>query len=102
MSYLFPTYARWEVQPVKAKGSRLTDQNGDEYLDFTAGIGVTNLGHVPSTVKEEVIDQLNQFWHTSNLFQSKLQEETAKLLAEAESVKTLWEFFWFAENRCKS
>ncbi|MGG1291762.1 acetylornithine transaminase [Bacillus smithii] len=83
MSYLFPTYARWEVQPVKAKGSRLTDQNGDEYLDFTAGIGVTNLGHVPSTVKEEVIDQLNQFWHTSNLFQSKLQEETAKLLAEA-------------------
>lgn len=83
MSYLFPTYARWEVQPVKAKGSRLTDQNGDEYLDFTAGIGVTNLGHVPSTVKEEVIDQLNLFWHTSNLFQSKLQEETAKLLAEA-------------------
>ncbi|MEJ9210709.1 acetylornithine transaminase [Bacillus smithii] len=83
MSYLFPTYARWEVQPVKAKGSRLTDQNGDEYLDFTAGIGVTNLGHIPSTVKEEVIDQLNLFWHTSNLFQSKLQEETAKLLAEA-------------------
>ncbi|EHL78074.1 acetylornithine transaminase [Bacillus smithii] len=83
MSYLFPTYARWEVQPVKAKGSRLTDQNGDEYLDFTAGIGVTNLGHVPSTVKEEVIDQLNLFWHTSNLFQSKLQEETAKLLVEA-------------------
>ncbi|MBE3569456.1 MAG: acetylornithine transaminase [Bacillales bacterium] len=83
MNYLFPTYARWEVQPVKAKGSWLTDQNGDEYLDFTAGIGVTNLGHVPSAVKEAVIDQLNHFWHTSNLFQSRLQEETAKLLAEA-------------------
>jgi acetylornithine aminotransferase len=83
MSYLFPTYARWEVQPVKAKGSWLTDQNGDVYLDFTAGIGVTNLGHVPSKVKEAVIDQLNHFWHTSNLFQSSLQEETAKLLAEA-------------------
>lgn len=25
-----------------------------------------------------------------------------RLLEAEESVKTLWEFFWFAENRCKS
>ncbi|MDQ0215789.1 acetylornithine aminotransferase [Oikeobacillus pervagus] len=83
MSHLFPTYARWNVTPAKAEGSWLTDQSGDVYLDFTSGIGVSNLGHIPKQVKKAVDKQLQAFWHTSNLFQSPLQEETAKILAEA-------------------
>ncbi|MEM1503532.1 acetylornithine transaminase [Domibacillus sp. 8LH] len=83
MSHLFPTYARWDVTPVKAKGSYLTAKDGKEYLDFTSGISVCNLGHAPDNVKTAVEEQLNQFWHTSNLFQIELQEEVAKQLTDA-------------------
>lgn len=83
MSHLFPTYARWDVTPVKAKGAYLTAKDGKEYLDFTSGISVCNLGHAPENVKKAVEDQLNQFWHTSNLFQIELQEDVAKQLADA-------------------
>ncbi|MBM7650202.1 acetylornithine aminotransferase [Bacillus ectoiniformans] len=83
MSYLFPTYARWNVTPVEAKGAWLTDKSGKKYLDFTSGISVCNLGHVPDQIKEAVEKQLGLFWHTSNLFQIELQEEVAKQLTDA-------------------
>ncbi|PFO01360.1 aspartate aminotransferase family protein [Bacillus sp. AFS076308] len=83
MSYLFPTYARWEIEPESASGSTLTDKNGKKYLDFTSGIGVCILGHRPNNVEEAVRKQLKQFWHVSNLFQSENQETAAKKLAEA-------------------
>lgn len=83
MSYLFPTYARWEVEPTSAEGSYLTDINGKTYLDFTSGIGVCNLGHKPKLVQEAIEGQLNHFWHVSNLFQMSEQERAAQLLAMA-------------------
>ncbi|RFU64145.1 acetylornithine transaminase [Peribacillus glennii] len=83
MSALFPTYQKWEIEPVNANGSWLTDQDGKRYLDFTSGIGVLNLGHCYLSVKQAVEQQLEKFWHTSNLFQNKGQEEAAGLLAKA-------------------
>lgn len=83
MSHLFPTYARWEIEPESASGSTMKDKNGKKYLDFTSGIGVCNLGHCPKNVEEAVLRQLKQFWHVSNLFQSRNQEAAAKMLAEA-------------------
>ncbi len=83
MSYLFPTYARWDVTPVAAKGASLTDKSGKVYLDFTSGISVCNLGHIPDQVKKAVEEQLSKFWHTSNLFQIELQEEVAEQLTAA-------------------
>jgi len=82
MSSLFPTYARWEVEPVKAEGSYLIDKKDKKYLDFTSGIGVCNLGHQPETVKEAVQQQLELYWHVSNLFPQIIQEEAAKILAD--------------------
>lgn len=83
MSHLFQTYARWDIEPVTASGSKITDKNGKRYLDFTSGIGVCNLGHRPKQVDDAVRKQLNQFWHVSNLFQSGNQETAAKMLAKA-------------------
>lgn len=83
MSYLFPTYARWEIEPQSAKGSYLKDKNGKTYLDFTSGIGVLNLGHQPEKVKEAIKKQLDRFWHVSNLFTVKEQEAAAEILAKA-------------------
>ncbi|WP_035322237.1 acetylornithine transaminase [Peribacillus kribbensis] len=80
MSSLFPTYARWNIEPVKGEGTSLVDQSGKEYLDFTSGIGVLNLGHCHPAVTEAVKAQLEALWHTSNLFTLQIQEEAASLL----------------------
>ncbi|MEH7343602.1 acetylornithine transaminase [Bacillus sp. JJ1532] len=82
MSHLFPTYARWDVEPEQAEGCIMIDKNGKRYLDFTAGIGVCNLGHRPEVVQKAISSQLDRFWHVSNLFIQGEQEKAAKLLAE--------------------
>ncbi|RSK56020.1 acetylornithine transaminase [Bacillus canaveralius] len=83
MSYLFPTYTKWEVEPASAAGTILIDKNGKRYLDFTSGIGVCNLGHRPKPVEDAIQKQLDQYWHLSNLFVIDKQEAAAKMLADA-------------------
>jgi len=90
MSGLFPTYARWEVEPSKAVGSYIYDKNDKKYLDFTSGIGVCNLGHQPEVVKKAVIHQLDQFWHVSNLFHQEKQVLAAKMLADAAGLEAVF------------
>jgi acetylornithine/N-succinyldiaminopimelate aminotransferase len=94
MSYLFPTYQKWEIEPVSANGCKLVDADGKEYLDFSSGIGVCNLGHRPKAVEEAIETQLKKFWHVSNLFHVKEQEEAAKLLAKSAEM----DFVFFANS----
>lgn len=82
MSHLFPTYQQWEIEPEKAAGTILYGKDGQQYLDFTSGIGVCNLGHRPEAVEQAVKKQLELFWHVSNLFPQSIQEAAAKKLAE--------------------
>ncbi|WP_238590861.1 acetylornithine transaminase [Paenibacillus beijingensis] len=79
---LFPTYGRYSVSLVKGEGSWLWDDQGNKYLDFMCGLAVTNLGHVPQTVKEALVKQLDELWHVSNLFHIPGQEAAAKLLTD--------------------
>jgi acetylornithine/N-succinyldiaminopimelate aminotransferase len=81
-SSLFPTYSRYPLTFVKGEGSRLWDDAGKEYIDLMGGIAVTNLGHAPKQVKEQLVQQLDQLWHTSNLFHIPNQEKFAKLLTD--------------------
>ncbi|PFD90379.1 aspartate aminotransferase family protein [Bacillus anthracis] len=81
-SHLFQTYGRRNIEFVKGKGTKAIDNNGKQYLDFTSGIGVCNLGHCHPTVMKAVQEQLKDIWHISNLFTSSLQEEVASLLTE--------------------
>jgi len=77
---LFDTYARWPVRAVRGEKHWLWDESGRRYLDFTSGIGVTNLGHVPEAVKQAVAAQLEALWHCSNFFHIPLQERLAEKL----------------------
>nr|MBO2470852.1 acetylornithine transaminase [Bacillota bacterium] len=76
----FDTYARWPVRAVRGEKHWLWDESGRRYLDFTSGIGVTNLGHVPEAVKQAVAAQLEALWHCSNFFHIPLQERLAEKL----------------------
>lgn len=83
MSNLFPTYSRYDIKPVEGKGSYITDDKGDKYLDYIAGIAVLNLGHCPANVEAAVIDQVKTLWHMSNLFPSDVQDSVASQLTGA-------------------
>jgi len=76
------TYSRLPVIVVRGKGTRLYDDKGREYLDFTSGIAVCNLGHC----HEELIDvaraALDHVWHTSNLFWTRPQGLLARALCQ--------------------
>lgn len=80
MEALFPTYARFPVSFVKGEGSWLWDDAGKKYLDFVSGIAVTNLGHGHPGVKAKLVAQLDELWHTSNLYRVPNQEQFAALL----------------------
>ena len=42
---MVPNYAPSAVIPVRGQGSRVWDQQNNEYIDFAGGIAVSALGH---------------------------------------------------------
>ncbi len=79
------SYARFPVEFVRGEGPHLWDAEGNEYLDFLCGIGVTSLGHCHPRVVEAVRGQVGQLMHVSNLFYT----EPAMRLAERLSASSL-------------
>ncbi|MER2006244.1 MAG: acetylornithine transaminase [Psychrobacillus sp.] len=82
MSSLFPNYARRPVHLIEGKGTIVTDDQGKKYLDFTSGIAVLSLGHAHPAIVKAIQEQSEKLWHTSNLFESKKQEQLASILIE--------------------
>lgn len=80
MQSIFKTYNRFPFEIVKGEGVTLFDETGKKYLDLTSGIGVCNLGYSSKKVKNAVSAQIDKIWHTSNLYESQLQEDVAELL----------------------
>ena len=79
MSKLFQNYKRADIEFIKAEGNYLLDAQGKRYLDFSSGIGVSNLGCHPQ-VKSALQKQVDLIWHQPNLYQNSLQEEVAQKL----------------------
>lgn len=81
-NYILPTYPEPDIVFCRGRMARLYDSQGNEYLDFTSGIGVCNLGHCHPRVTEAIQRQASQLIHTSNLFANENQPKLARLLAE--------------------
>ncbi|MCQ2010989.1 MAG: aspartate aminotransferase family protein [Sporolactobacillus sp.] len=75
-------YGRFPITIEKGKGSYVWDSEGTKYLDFTAGIAVLALGHVPDSVEAALKKQLDTLWHCSNLYHIGPQEKLAKMLTD--------------------
>jgi predicted acetylornithine/succinylornithine family transaminase len=56
------------VEFVRGAGARLWDSDGNEYLDFLAGISVLNVGHSNPRVVEAVREQAGRLMHATNLY----------------------------------
>ncbi|MDB5960140.1 MAG: argD [Massilia sp.] len=80
---LVPTYAPAAMVPVRASGLDLWDQDGKHYLDFTAGIAVTSLGHAHPVLVEALTRQINTLWHLGNGYTNEPVLRLATALTEA-------------------
>ncbi|MGB0113618.1 MAG: aspartate aminotransferase family protein [Ilumatobacteraceae bacterium] len=72
-----------DLQVVRGQGCRVTDVNGHEYLDFTAGIAAASTGHSHPKVVQAIADQAARFIHAQqNVYTHDLLEPLAARLAE--------------------
>ncbi|CCW31500.1 Acetylornithine/succinyldiaminopimelate aminotransferase [Xenorhabdus nematophila F1] len=65
---MLPVYAPASFIPVSGKGSRVWDQQGNEYIDFAGGIAVLALGHCHPALVDTLKQQGEKLWHVSNVF----------------------------------
>src|SRR4030042_5738079 len=62
------TIKRAPVTLVRGKGARAWDDQGREYLDFTAGWATNSLGHCPPGVVKALVKQAKTLIHPSSQF----------------------------------
>ncbi len=80
--FVMGNYARAAISIVRGSGSRVWDDSGRAYLDFTSGIAVCALGHSHPRWVEAVQRQAGELVHVSNLFRTPNQGELARRLVQ--------------------
>lgn len=79
---LFDVYPLFDIEPVKAKGSLLWDDKGEQYLDFYGGHAVISIGHNHPHYQKTLQSQLEKISFYSNSVKNNLQTELAEKLGE--------------------
>ncbi|WP_372871584.1 aspartate aminotransferase family protein [Shewanella sp.] len=91
---MVPNYAPAAVIPVRGEGSRVWDQQGNEYVDFAGGIAVNCLGHCHPALVSALKEQGEKLWHLSNT----MTNEPALALATKLVESTFAERVYFANS----
>ncbi len=84
--YISPSYTRsYPLVAKSGKGVRITDVDGNEFLDFAAGIAVTSTGHCHPEVVAAIQKQAAELIHISgtDFYDEHLTDLAAKLSAIA-------------------
>ena len=66
----------------RGEGTRVWDTDGKEYLDFTSGWAVNNIGHSNPVMAEAISNQAKTLLQTSNQFYTIPQLKLAEILVE--------------------
>lgn len=90
--HLFNVYPINNIEITRAKGSRIWDANGTEYLDMYGGHAVISIGHTHPHYVHRLTDQLGKIGFYSNSIKIPLQEELAEKLGNM-SGKTDYQLF---------
>lgn len=80
---LFDVYPLYDVCPVSASGTWITDANGRKYLDLYGGHAVISIGHGHPVFTEALKEQLDTLAFYSNSVQNPLQQQLASRLEAA-------------------
>lgn len=79
---LFDVYPLWDIEPVRAKGCKIWDNKGTEYMDFYGGHAVISIGHSNQEYIDGITEQLNKIGFYSNAVKNNLQREFAEKLGK--------------------
>lgn len=92
--YIMQTYGRQPIALTHGNGATIWDADGNEYLDFFAGIAVNVLGQSHPKVIEAIQKQAEKLIHVSNVYYTEEQVKLAKKLAEI----TIFDRIFFANS----
>jgi 4-aminobutyrate aminotransferase/(S)-3-amino-2-methylpropionate transaminase len=59
-----PLIVHQPIVAARARGSTITDVDGNTFVDFVGGVGVANVGHNHPRVVEAIVEQADRFLHT--------------------------------------
>ncbi len=82
MSNIIQTYKRYPLIPEYGKGAFIYDKDSKEYLDFSTGISVVNLGHSHPDITKIICEQSGKLIHLSNLYENPIQEKLATKISD--------------------
>ena len=80
--YYMQVARRQPIVLVRGQGTRVWDEDGKEYLDFTSGWAVNSLGHSHPVQVKAIQEQVATLIQTSNQFFTVPQIELARLLVD--------------------
>ncbi len=80
--YIMNTYGRFPVAIDHGEGATLYDPEGNAYIDFASGIGVTSLGYGNPKWVEAITAQAKKLGHVSNLFYTEPAARLAEILCK--------------------
>ncbi len=86
-------YYREPIAIVDGEGRRVTDAEGNEYLDFFGGILTTMSGYKVTEVVEAIKAQADRMLHTSTLYLIESQIELAEKIAGLSGIPDAKVFF---------
>ena len=80
--YIMHTYGRFPVAIDHGQGATLYDPEGNAYIDFTSGIGVSDLGYGYAPWVDAITAQASKLGHVSNLFYTEPPARLAEILCK--------------------
>ena len=80
-TYELGVYSRRDIVLVRGRGARLFDENGREYIDCAANVGVSNIGHGNEAVARAVHDQYLTLGNCYSMFYNPVRAHLAQKLA---------------------
>lgn len=87
MSHLFQVYHLLPITIEKALGSKVWDDQGQEYLDMYGGHAVISIGHSHPHYVQRIQEQLSKIGFYSNSVQIPIQEALAEKLIQLSGKK---------------
>ena len=89
VSYAIRYFEPYPFYTARAKGSKLFDVDGNEYVDFWLGHTALILGHCPPVVVDAVKKQLERGTHfgTSHELEVELAEQVVKMVPSADMIR---------------
>ena len=85
-----PVFIRQPIVIESGRGAVVTDIDGNEYIDCTAGIAVNSVGHCHPKIVQAITSQAETLIHTSNLYYTEIQATLSERMTKLTGMDWLY------------